>query len=154
MRIAYFDCFSGASGDMCLAALLSAGAPRDRLLSLPRRLGLQGVEVEIGEARKGPFVGTRVEVRVAGGQPHRHLAHIEGIIDAGEISASVRGRARAVFRRLAEAEAEVHGSTLERVHFHEVGAADALVDVVGTVSPTSTPPRCRSGAERSARSTA
>jgi uncharacterized protein (TIGR00299 family) protein len=133
MRIAYFDCFSGASGDMCLAALLGAGAPREQLLSLPARLGLSGVGIRIGEARRGPFTAQRVEVVVTGGQPHRHLSHLEKMIGAAELAPAVRERALAVFRRLAQAEAEVHGSTVEKVHFHEVGAADALVDVVGTV---------------------
>jgi uncharacterized protein (TIGR00299 family) protein len=133
MRVAYFDCFSGASGDMCLAALVSAGAPRERLLALPARLGLAGVEIEVGEARRGAFVATRVQVKVEGPQPRRHLADVERLLAAADLPAVARGRALAVFRRLAEAEAEVHGTTVEKVHFHEVGAADALVDVAGTI---------------------
>ncbi len=133
MRVAYFDCFSGAAGDMVLGALLSAGAPRERLLSLPARLGLGGVSVQVGEARRGPFVAVRVEVSVTGGQPHRHLSHLERLLEAGDLTPAARDRARQVFRRLAQAEAEVHGSSVEQVHFHEVGAADALVDVVGSI---------------------
>ncbi len=133
MRIAYFDCFSGVSGDMCLAALVSAGWPAAELEALPARLGLAGVSVTVGRARRGALEATRVEVSAAGTQPHRHLRHLEAMIDAGELPEAVRERARAVFRRLAEAEATVHGSTIEQVHFHEVGAVDALVDVVGTV---------------------
>ena len=133
MRIAYFDCFSGASGDMCLGALVSAGWPAAELLALPARLELDGVRITVGEARRGPFVATRVEVASEGRQPHRRLRHIVAMIDAGQLDPEVKAQARAVFERLAEAEAEVHGSTREQVHFHEVGAVDALVDVVGTL---------------------
>ena len=133
MRIACFDCFSGISGDMTLAALVSAGWPAAELESLPARLGLTGVEVVVSEARRGPFAATRVEVRIEDPQPHRHLHHIRAILDAADLPAGARTRAHAAFRRLAEAEAEVHGSTVEKVHFHEVGAADALVDVAGAM---------------------
>ena len=133
MRVAYFDCFSGVSGDMCLGALISAGWPRAELEALPGRLRLEGVRITIGEARRGPFVATRVEVGVEGKQPHRHLKHVRAMIEAGDLDREVRARALAVFERLADAEAEVHGSSREQVHFHEVGAVDALVDVVGTV---------------------
>jgi len=133
MRIAYFDCFSGISGDMCLGALLSAGWPAEELQSLPGRLKLRDVAITVGEARRGPFVATQVKVSVGGRQPHRHLHHIMAILDGADVNAAVRERAKEVFMRLARAEAEVHGSTLEKVHFHEVGAADALVDIVGTI---------------------
>ena len=133
MRIAYFDCFSGASGDMCLGALVSAGWPAAELEALPARLGLGDVRIHVGTARRGPFVATRVEVEVSGKQPHRHLHHVHAMIDAADLDAGVKAGARAVFERLADAEAEVHGSTREKVHFHEVGAADALVDIVGTI---------------------
>ncbi|HEY3217302.1 MAG TPA: nickel pincer cofactor biosynthesis protein LarC [Candidatus Eisenbacteria bacterium] len=133
MRIAYFDCFSGISGDMCLGALVSAGWPAAELAALPSRLGLEGVEVAVGEERRGPFVATRVSVGVRGSQPARHLHHVRSIVERAGLEPSIRERALRVFERLAEAEAEVHGSTPEQVHFHEVGAADALVDVVGTL---------------------
>lgn len=133
MRIAYFDCFSGISGDMTLGALVSAGWPAAEVEALPARLKLSGVTVTVGEARRGPFVATRVEVRVEGKQPHRHLHHVNAILDAADLPSTARERARAAFRRLAEAEAQVHGSTVEKVHFHEVGAADALVDVAGAM---------------------
>jgi uncharacterized protein (TIGR00299 family) protein len=133
MRIAHFDCFSGISGDMTLGALVSAGWPFERLESLPRRLGLEGVSVATEPVRRGPFAATRIVVTVGRDQPHRHLRHVVAAIDSGEIEPAVKERARAVFTRLAEAEAKVHGSTPEKVHFHEVGAADALVDVVGAI---------------------
>ncbi len=133
MRIAYFDCFSGVSGDMCLAALVSAGWPAADLLALPARLKLEGVTIQVSEVRRGPFVAKRVEVAAAADQPHRHLRHVVAMIDAADLDPAVKAQARAVFERLADAEAEVHGSTREKVHFHEVGAVDALVDVVGTL---------------------
>ena len=134
MRIAYFDCFSGISGDMTLAALVSAGWPPAEVELLPSRLGLEGVSVAVSETRRGPFAATRVDVRVEGAQPHRHLHHVVAILERAQLPARVRQRAAEVFRRLAEAEAEVHGSTVEKVHFHEVGAADALVDVAGAIA--------------------
>ena len=133
MKLAYFDCFSGVSGDMCLGALVAAGYPADRLADLPRRLKLEGVSIEIGTARRGPFAATRVEVQVEGKPAHRHLKHMLAIIEQGDLTPRVRDRALEVFRRLAAAEAEVHGQTIEKVHFHEVGGADAIVDIVGTV---------------------
>jgi len=133
MRICWLDCFSGISGDMCLGALVSAGWPAAGLESLPRRLGLEGVSIAIRDVRRGPFAATQVEVSVAGRQPHRHLHHVLELIGRGELEPAVRERAGRVFGKLAAAEAEVHGTTPEKVHFHEVGAADALVDVVGTL---------------------
>jgi pyridinium-3,5-bisthiocarboxylic acid mononucleotide nickel chelatase len=133
VRIAYFDCFSGISGDMTLAALVAAGWPAAELEALPRRLRLAGVTARATAARRGPFAATKVEVDVAERQPHRHLRHVEEMIEAAELDSAVKRRAREVFGRLADAEAEVHGETREKVHFHEVGAADALVDVVGAI---------------------
>ncbi|HTO89898.1 MAG TPA: nickel pincer cofactor biosynthesis protein LarC [Candidatus Sulfotelmatobacter sp.] len=132
MRIAYFDCFAGISGDMTLGALVSAGWDRSALESLPRRLKLDGVRVSFDDVKRGPFHALQVKVEVAEArQPHRHLRHVEQILEQAELDEAPRARALAIFQRLAEAEAEVHGSTIEKVHFHEVGAADALVDVAG-----------------------
>jgi hypothetical protein len=132
-RIAYFDCFSGVSGDMTLAALLSAGWPASELQALPARLGLEGVNVEVRSVRRGALAALQVEVRSPAKQPHRHLHHIEAILAAADLPERVRDGARAVFRRLAEAEASVHGTSVEKVHFHEVGAVDAIVDIVGSL---------------------
>ena len=134
MSVAYFDCFSGISGDMCLASLVSAGWPAAELEALPGRLRLPDVVVRVGEARRGPFVATQVTVEVGARQPHRHLHHIRALLEGADLEPRVRERAAEVFERLARAEAEVHGSTPEKVHFHEVGAADALVDIVGTLA--------------------
>lgn len=132
MRIAWFDCFSGISGDMTLGALVGAGWPAAEAARLPARLGLEGVTVEVADARRGPFAAKRVDVRIAEArQPHRHLRHVLEILERADLDSRARARACDVFRRLAEAEAAVHGSTPEKVHFHEVGAADALVDIAG-----------------------
>ena len=133
MKHVHFDCVSGIAGDMTLAALVSAGWPEAELLALPARLGLDGVDIEVSSTRRGPFAATHVDVRTRERQPHRHLHHVEAILDKADLPASVRDRARGVFRALAEAEAEVHGSTVQKVHFHEVGAVDAIVDVTGAL---------------------
>ena len=133
MKHAHFDCVSGIAGDMTLAALVSAGWPEAELQALPARLGLDGVAIEVARVRRGPFAATHVNVRVPGKQPHRHLHHIDAILDRADLPARVRDRAKGVFRRLAEAEAEVHGSSVEKVHFHEVGAVDAIMDVTGAL---------------------
>lgn len=134
MRIGYFDGGSGISGDMTLGALVAAGWPAAEVEAMPRRLGLEGVRVEVSTVRRGAFAATKVDVRVEEArQPHRHLHHVEAILDGADLPEAARERARQVFRRLAAAEAEVHGTTLAKVHFHEVGAADALVDVAGAI---------------------
>src|SRR5262245_21275542 len=130
---AHFDCASGVAGDMTLAALVSAGWPVRELEALPARLHLEGVTIEVTDTRRGPFAAKHVRVRADGKQPHRHLHHVDAILDRADLPDVVRDRAKQVFLRLAEAEAEVHGSTVQRVHFHEVGAVDAIVDIAGAL---------------------
>ena len=132
MKIAYFDPVGGASGDMTLGALVDAGAPFEELRAGLGRLPVSGFTVERSRSERMGICGTHVEVKLEGGpQPHRHLHHIEKILDGAELPERVQERARATFRALAGAEAKVHGTTVEKVHFHEVGAVDAIVDVVG-----------------------
>lgn len=131
MRIGYFDCFSGAAGDMILGALVAAGLDSDVLRADLGKLNLDGYELKIHRTRKQGFAAVKVDVAVTEKQTHRHLRHITEIIDAAGLSSDVKQRAKQVFCRLAEAEAKVHGTTVEEVHFHEVGAVDAIVDVVG-----------------------
>jgi len=130
---AHFDCVSGVAGDMTLAALVSAGWPAAELERLPARLELEGVRVQVRDVRRGPFAARHVSVEFPEKQPHRHLHHVEAILDQADLPATVRERAKQVFRRLAEAEAEVHGTTVQKVHFHEVGAVDAIVDIAGAL---------------------
>ncbi len=134
MKIGYLDCFSGISGDMLLGALVAAGLPAEILERLPADLGLSGCRVRVSHETLAGLAACRVRVETDPSRRHRHLAQISGILERGSLPQEVKERSLAVFHRLAEAEARVHGTTMERVHFHETGAVDALVDVVGTVS--------------------
>ena len=135
MRIAYFDCFSGVSGDMTLGALLDCNGSdestfRDRLAALD----VPGYEIAIQRVKRQGITATDVDVTlIQSEQGHgRHLSDIAGILERSDLSDRVKGDALAVFARLADAEAKIHGTTREEVHFHEVGAVDAIVDIVGS----------------------
>lgn len=134
MTIAYFDCFSGASGDMILGALLDAGADPAAIQQQLAALGIEGCSVQADKIKKQGLAATQVTVPGDTGQasPHRSFGTIRGIIEKARLSERVKQQAIAVFRRLAEAEAKVHDCAPEQVHFHEVGAVDALADIVGT----------------------
>jgi uncharacterized protein (TIGR00299 family) protein len=134
-RVAYFDCPSGAAGDMIMGALVDAGAPLDRLRAELRGLPLAGWDLAASEVRRGAFRATKIDVEVDPQvpAPHRGLLDILAILDGSRLPAPVRDRARRIFERLAAAEARVHGTAPEQVHFHDVGAVDAIVDVVGGV---------------------
>ncbi len=134
MRIAYFDCFSGAAGDMILGAIVAAGLDPEQLRADLARLNLSGYELDIRPVKKQGFAAIKVDVRVQGDHGHRHLHHITKIIDAADLAPAVKEQSTRIFTRLAEAEAKIHGTTIEKVHFHEVGAVDAIVDVVGSVA--------------------
>lgn len=132
MKVLYFDCFSGAAGDMILGALIAAGADREIIQERLAGLGVDGFSLRIDDIRKQGFAAVKVNVDTRDDHAHRHLHHITKIIDASTLSQRVKCTATDVFTRLAEAEARVHGTTIEKVHFHEVGAVDAIVDIVGT----------------------
>lgn len=133
--IAYFDCFSGISGDMALGALVDAGLPLETLQEQLARLGLTGYRLAAHRRQDYGISGTRVEVLVdTASQPERRLAEIVSLLETSRLEPAVVARARAVFERLARAEARVHGVRPEEVHFHEVGAVDAIVDIVGVVA--------------------
>lgn len=130
--IAYVDCFSGVSGDMLLAGLLDAGLDPDRLRQELRRVPLGGYTLEVQRVSQHGLTGTSVRVVVAEpASPERHLADILALVEQSALAEPVKERVQRVFRLLAEAEATVHGTTPERVHFHEVGAVDSLVDIIG-----------------------
>jgi hypothetical protein len=132
MRIGYFDCFSGVSGDMILGALVDAGLKVEELQAAISGLGVSGIHLSAERVKRGAFVGTRVHVRTdERGHPHRCLPDVEAILDRAEIPEPVRRDSKRIFRRLAEAEAAAHGTTPDHIHFHEVGALDAMADVVG-----------------------
>jgi pyridinium-3,5-bisthiocarboxylic acid mononucleotide nickel chelatase len=130
--IAYLDCFSGISGNMALGALLDCGLPEDSFRRELDKIGVGGYRLEIREVVKNGLRGLFVDIRVEETQPHRHLADIENIIRASPLAQRVRERSLLVFKKLAQAEARAHGEPVEKIHFHEVGAVDAIVDVVGT----------------------
>lgn len=131
MRIGYFDCFSGASGDMILGALVDAGLAVDHLQATIAGL-VPGIDLSAERVRRGPFTGTQVHVRTdERGHPHRRLPDIQAILQQADLPEEVRADAGRIFRALAEAEAKAHGTAPDEIHFHEVGALDALADVVG-----------------------
>jgi pyridinium-3,5-bisthiocarboxylic acid mononucleotide nickel chelatase len=130
-KTAYLDCGSGISGDMTLAALVDAGVPLDALNAAIGSLGLPGCRLRTEEVRKNGFRARQIHVDYEPEHKHRHLHHILAMIDAGQLSPRQKETARRIFSRLAEAEAKVHGVSIEAVHFHEVGAADSIADIVG-----------------------
>ena len=134
MKVAYLDCFSGVSGDMLLAALLDAGLPKETLEAELAKLALPGYRLKVSAVKRGFISATAVEVELAGPSPLRRLGDIAELVEQSQLSARVKARAREVFTRLAQAEGKVHGVPPEEVHFHEVGAVDAIVDVVGAVA--------------------
>ena len=133
MKIAYFDCFSGISGNMVLGAFLDSGLAIDDLRAELAKLKLDGYAIEATAVKKNGIAGTLVDVPITETGVHRHLPDIEAIIEQSELSDWVKDNSKAIFHRLAEAEAQVHGTTLDHIHFHEVGAMDAIVDIVGSV---------------------
>ena len=132
MRIAYLDCCCGISGDMTLAALIDAGADLEQIVRGLDSLGLPDVELHVETVVKGGFRALQVQVEHPEQHAHRHLKDITKLIDgADEITKSQKTLAKKIFQAIAEAEARVHGSTIDKVHFHEVGAIDSIVDIVG-----------------------
>lgn len=134
MKIAYFDCIAGASGDMVLGALLDAGLPEANLRQRLAALRLHDFELDCQRVAKHGFSATRVEVRVADQVPARHLPDILRIVTESDLEPGIKERATAVFQRLAEVEAGIHGLPLEQVHLHELGGVDTIVDVVGVLA--------------------
>ena len=132
-RAAYFDCFSGASGDMILASLVDAGADLEKIRDSLNSLPLGAFEIAASQTKRGLLRACQVQVSFSSThQPHRNLASILELIEQGQLEDSVKSTASNVFRRLAQAEATVHGSDPQEVHFHEVGAVDSIVDIVGS----------------------
>src|SRR3984957_13232456 len=131
LRTAYFDCFSGISGDMVLGALVDAGADFGAIETELRKLGLDGWSISAEKVQRGQIFATHVNVATTEGHPHRGLSTILGRIEKAQLAPRAAERARKIFTRLAESEAKVHNQPIEKVHFHEVGAVDSIVDIVG-----------------------
>ncbi|MDO8490744.1 MAG: nickel pincer cofactor biosynthesis protein LarC [Dehalococcoidia bacterium] len=135
MIIAYFDCFAGAGGDMVLGALVDAGLPLEALTAELAKLSLTGYQVSSTRETRNGLAGTRVVVSVDDHPTQdRRLSDILHLISSSSLPEGVKQRSAEVFSRLASAEARVHGIAAEAVHFHEVGAVDAIVDIVGAVA--------------------
>ena len=133
MKTLYLDCFSGISGDMCLGALIDAGADSGWLERELRRLPLQGWSMEVCRANSRGVTATRVNIKVdEEHQPHRNFSQIKSILEDSEIPERPRLNAIKIFDRLARAEGRVHGVPADQVHFHEVGAVDSIIDITGT----------------------
>lgn len=134
MKTLYIDCQAGIAGDMTVAALLDLGVPleyvRGELAKLP--LPVSGYQVTVVECFRQGVRGLHFTVEVQGDQHHRHYGDIVAMIAGSSLADGVKERSQLVFRRLAEAEAKVHGVALEKVHFHEVGAVDSIIDIVAT----------------------
>ena len=147
MKTLYFDCFAGAAGDMILGALLDAGLPFDQLQRALGTLAVDGYQVTADRVVKGGITAVKFRVHehaavAAGGgadpaaapaHKHYHLKHIRAAIDRSALSEAGKARANRMFMRLAEAEAAIHGMSIENVHLHEVGAIDSIIDIVGAV---------------------
>ncbi|MEP7381778.1 MAG: nickel pincer cofactor biosynthesis protein LarC [Gemmatimonadota bacterium] len=133
MTIAILEPFSGISGDMMLGALVHVGLDPAWLEALPARLGLEGVRVRISDVQRGMIACTKVDFDVPA-QPHgRHIGEIRTIMSNSELPERVRRRADAAFTAIAEEEGKIHGISIDEVHLHEVGAVDAILDIVGAV---------------------
>ncbi len=130
MRIGYFDCFSGISGDMTLGALVDAGVDPRAIRTAIASLGLP-CELSFETVRRGGFRASYAKVEAAPEHAHRHLHQIEALIDRSTLTPRQNDLAKRIFRRLGEAEAAVHGIDIQKIHFHEVGAVDSIADIVG-----------------------
>ncbi|MDK2800685.1 MAG: pyridinium-3,5-bisthiocarboxylic acid mononucleotide nickel chelatase [Clostridiales bacterium] len=152
MRVLYFDCFAGISGDMTLGALLDLGIDKQQFLAELGKLNVEGFSIEFSRAKKNGIEGTDVNVILyddhnahhshshhndehhhqhSHGHYHRNLHDIEKMIDESDLDEKVKNLSKAMFLKVAQAEAKIHGTTIENIHFHEVGALDSIVDIVG-----------------------
>lgn len=131
MKTIYFDCFAGASGDMILGAMVAAGVDAQALREQLSLLNVEGFKLDFETVNRSGLSATYARVETVHEHKHRHLSDIQRIINAAGISAAAKDLSLRIFQRLAEAEARAHNEPIEKVHFHEVGALDAIVDVVG-----------------------
>ena len=131
MKTLYIDCFAGISGDMFLGSMLDLGLDKELFLEKLGKLSLHGYEVDIRKSEKKHISGTKVDVKCSEDHPHRGLKDICRIIDQSTLETSIREQSKRAFRLLAEAEGKVHGKLPEEIHFHEVGAMDSIIDIVG-----------------------
>jgi uncharacterized protein (TIGR00299 family) protein len=132
MKILYYDCFSGISGDMNLGAMIDLGVNKEFLINELKKLKVKGWELEVEKDQRHGIFGTKVTVKqVHPDHTSRHLSDIEKIIDNSQLDIKTKDLSKKIFMKVAVAEASVHGVSLEKVHFHEVGAVDSIIDTVG-----------------------
>lgn len=132
-RILYFDIVNGISGDMTLASLLNLGVPKELFLEELKKLSIYNeCELKMTSKNESGIVGTYVEVITHETNAHRHLVDIFDIIDESSLNENVKSMAKKIFMIIGEAEAKVHGTTIDKIHFHEVGAIDSIIDIVGS----------------------
>lgn len=131
MKIAYFDCTCGVSGDMILGALIDTGLDQERLDAELKKLNLSGYRLQSCQDKRGGITGTRVLVEADQKGPERNLKTITSLIESSVLPSSVKKQSINIFHRLAEVEAGIHGVSVAKIHFHEVGAIDSIVDIVG-----------------------
>jgi hypothetical protein len=131
MKTIYFDCFAGASGNMILGALVALGVDERELVEQIKLLDISDFEIEFSTRDKSGISAIHADVKVLHEHAHRHLHHIEKIIIDSRLEDSIKKRAVEIFTNLAKAEAKIHGIDVQKVHFHEVGAIDSIIDVVG-----------------------
>jgi Uncharacterized conserved protein len=133
MRVLYYDCFAGISGDMNIGALLDVGVPEEYLRSEIKKLNLEDEYIiDINKSSKMGIHGTKFTVQYEHTHhEHRHLSHIIDLISKADFSTKVKEISINIFQKIAEAEAKIHNSTVEKVHFHEVGAVDSIIDIAG-----------------------
>ena len=133
MIIAYFDCFSGICGDMILGALIDLGLDQDYFLKEIKKLGLSGYDISISSIEKNHISAKDVLISVTNDQPSRSYLDIKNLIEESSLDVRVKDKSIEIFKKLAKVEGKIHNKPYEEVHFHEVGAVDSIVDIVGAV---------------------
>ncbi|MBU2546754.1 MAG: LarC family nickel insertion protein, partial [Gammaproteobacteria bacterium] len=131
MKIIYFDCPTGIAGNMILGALIDAGLSEKHLKKELKKLALDGYQLKVSRRKSNSLVATYVKVNTKEQHHHRRLPDILKLIDKSKLEKEIKENSKAIFKRLANAEAKAHGTSINKVHFHEVGAVDAIVDIVG-----------------------
>ncbi|GAH28068.1 unnamed protein product, partial [marine sediment metagenome] len=134
MRAAYFDCFSGISGDMVLGALVDLGWPVKNLERELDKLDLFDYQIEAKKVAKRGILSTQIKIRAKEEKKERTLEDILSILDKSKLEEKVKERSRAIFTKLASVEAKIHGKDVQKIHFHELGGLDTIIDVVGAVA--------------------
>jgi uncharacterized protein (TIGR00299 family) protein len=133
MKIAHFECFAGIAGDMILGALVDLGVDLEVLKGELQKLKIDNFDLQAEKVMKNGIAGTKVHVIYEEGHVHRHLKDIYTILEPSDLKLEIIEQAKAVFKKIADAEAKIHNTTPEKIHFHEVGAMDAIIDVVGAL---------------------